>query len=75
MVAPPPGDPSTLFSVAGRRVTVTGGSRGIGYMIARGFAAAGASVLITARKADACAAAAEEIGQVGSCVAVPADVA
>lgn len=75
MAADPPGDPSTLFSVAGKRVLVTGGSRGIGQMIARGFLQAGASVTITARKADACRAAADELSQVGPCQAVPADVA
>lgn len=75
MAADPPGDPSTLFSVSGTRVLVTGGSRGIGLMIARGFLQAGAAVTITARKADACRAAADELGRLGPCQAVPADVA
>ncbi len=79
MVAEPAGDAATLFSVASKRVLVTGGSRGIGYMIAAGFAAAGASVLITARKADACREAAERLSRVASngatVDAVPADVA
>ena len=44
-----------LFAVEGKRVLVTGGSRGIGEMIARGFVEAGARVYITSRKADACA--------------------
>jgi NAD(P)-dependent dehydrogenase (short-subunit alcohol dehydrogenase family) len=74
MAAEDPGDPSTLFSVAGKRVLVTGGSRGIGYMIARGFLAAGATVIISARKADACREAAESLSQVGPCTAHPADV-
>ena len=43
-----------LFGVAGRRAVVTGGSRGIGLMIARGLVAAGAQVVISSRKADAC---------------------
>jgi NAD(P)-dependent dehydrogenase (short-subunit alcohol dehydrogenase family) len=75
MTAEAPGDPSTLFSVAGKRVLVTGGSRGIGEMVARGFLQAGATVLISARKADACRAAADELGALGPCTAVPADVA
>ena len=75
MTAEQPGDPSTLFSVAGKRVLVTGGSRGIGMMIARGFVQAGAEVIISARKADACRAAAAELGVLGTCTAVPADVA
>jgi NAD(P)-dependent dehydrogenase (short-subunit alcohol dehydrogenase family) len=74
MTAEDPGDPSTLFSVAGKRVLVTGGSRGIGYMIARGFVAGGASVVITARKADACREAAASLGELGPCVAHPVDV-
>ncbi|MEZ5078812.1 MAG: SDR family oxidoreductase [Solirubrobacterales bacterium] len=59
-----------LFSVRGRRVLVTGGSGGIGLMLARGFAAAGAEVIVSSRDAEACEAAAAEIGG----VAVPADV-
>jgi NAD(P)-dependent dehydrogenase (short-subunit alcohol dehydrogenase family) len=46
----------------GKTALVTGGSRGIGKSIAREMAAAGAQVMITSRKADACEAAAEEIG-------------
>lgn len=46
--------PSTLFSVTGKNVLVTGGSRGIGLMIAKGFLNAGANVLLTSRSEDAC---------------------
>jgi NAD(P)-dependent dehydrogenase (short-subunit alcohol dehydrogenase family) len=59
-----------LFSVEGKTVLVTGGSRGIGLMIARGFVEAGADVVISSRKADVCARVAAEL----SCAAIPADL-
>jgi 2-deoxy-D-gluconate 3-dehydrogenase len=64
-----------LFSLAGRVALVTGGSRGIGKMIARGFIAQGAKVYITARKAAACAATAAELSKDGGvCIALPIDI-
>jgi NAD(P)-dependent dehydrogenase (short-subunit alcohol dehydrogenase family) len=66
--------PGELFSVEGRTAVVTGGSRGIGFMIAQGLVEAGARVIISARKAEACAAAAEELRRFGSCEALPADL-
>ena len=67
-------DMSELFSLEGRTALITGGSRGIGYMIARGFLAQGARVCITARKQAACDAAAEELSAYGECRSLPADV-
>ena len=63
-----------LFSLQGRTALVTGGSRGIGRMIAAGFLAAGARVYISSRKAAACDQAAAELSAGGPCYALPADV-
>ena len=65
---------STLFSLAGRTALVTGGSRGIGRMIAAGFLQQGAKVYISSRKAAACDAAVAELSALGPCIALPADV-
>jgi NAD(P)-dependent dehydrogenase (short-subunit alcohol dehydrogenase family) len=63
-----------LFSVEGKVTLVTGGSRGIGLMIARGFVEAGAKVYVSSRKADACERVATELSRIGSCTALPADL-
>ena len=63
-----------LFSLKGRVALVTGGSRGIGRMIAEGFLAQGARVYISARKAAACDQTAKELSAFGHCVSLPADV-
>jgi NAD(P)-dependent dehydrogenase (short-subunit alcohol dehydrogenase family) len=70
---------SNLFDVRGKTVLITGGSRGIGLMIARGFVESGATVVISSRKADACAKAVEELSALdtpdpGTVVAFPADL-
>lgn len=63
-----------LFDLSGKVAVVTGGSRGIGRMIAEGFVANGVRTYITARKAPACDATAAELSEVGECVSVPADL-
>jgi len=60
-------DTSKLFSLEGRTALVTGGSRGIGKMIAAGFIAQGAKVYISSRKAEACDETAAELGP--NCIA------
>ena len=65
----------SLFSVSGKVAVVTGGSRGIGAMIASGLVQAGCRVYITARKAAECDAKAAELSAFGECVSVPANLA
>jgi len=68
-------DTTNLFSLKGKTALVTGGSRGIGKMIADGFLAHGARVYISSRKADACKQTAEELSRGGgTCIALPMDV-
>ncbi len=63
-----------LFDLTGKSALVTGGTRGIGMMIARGLLQAGARVVISSRKADACASAQEHLSQFGDVRAIPADL-
>jgi NAD(P)-dependent dehydrogenase (short-subunit alcohol dehydrogenase family) len=65
---------SDLFDVSGKTALVTGGSRGIGLMIARGLVAAGASVIVSSRKSTDVHQAASELAKLGSCEAIPGDV-
>ncbi len=65
-------DTNTLFRLDGRVALVTGGSRGIGRMIATGFVAQGAKVYVSSRKADACEETAAALGP--NCIALPADI-
>ena len=67
-------DMNKLFTLEGRTALVTGGSRGIGKMIAEGFLKAGAKVYISARKAEACNATAAELSAIGPCVSLPHDI-
>jgi len=65
---------SDLFSINGKTALVTGGSRGIGAMIARGYVEAGAKVYISSRKKEVCDEVAAELSKVGTCVSLPADL-
>jgi NAD(P)-dependent dehydrogenase (short-subunit alcohol dehydrogenase family) len=66
----------SLFSIQGKVALVTGGSRGIGLMIARGYVESGARVYISSRTGEVCNQIAEELTEKGSgtCISVPADI-
>ena len=63
-----------LFNIEDKVALVTGGSRGIGYVMAQGLLEAGAKVYITARTSDVCQQAADQLSQYGLCEALPADI-
>jgi len=63
-----------LFSIEGKVALVTGGSRGIGLMIARGFVENGAKVYIASRKAEECEKVAQELSAYGECHGIAADL-
>jgi NAD(P)-dependent dehydrogenase (short-subunit alcohol dehydrogenase family) len=63
-----------LFSIAGKVAVVTGGSRGIGLMIARGFVEAGAKVYISSRKKEVCDQVAAELSKMGQCISLPTEL-
>ena len=65
---------SDLFSIKGKVALVTGGSRGIGLMIARGYVEAGAKVYISSRKKEVCDQVAEQLSKIGECISIPADL-
>ena len=67
---------SDWFSIEGKVALVTGGSRGIGEMIAAGFLQHGATVYISSRKADVCDETASKLQEQfgGSCISIPADL-
>lgn len=63
-----------MFSIAGKIALVTGGSRGIGEMIAHGYLEAGAKVYISSRKRDVCDETARRLSEFGECISIPADL-
>ncbi|MEL6300140.1 MAG: SDR family oxidoreductase [Pseudomonadota bacterium] len=63
-----------LFDVTGKVALVTGGSRGIGEMIAEGYVRNGVKVYISARKAEACDQTAARLSEFGECISIPADL-
>ncbi|HZD53762.1 MAG TPA: SDR family oxidoreductase [Woeseiaceae bacterium] len=63
-----------LFDLSGKVALVTGGSRGIGEMIATGYVAHGVRTYISSRKADACDATAKRLSGRGECISIPADL-
>jgi NAD(P)-dependent dehydrogenase (short-subunit alcohol dehydrogenase family) len=63
-----------LFDLTGKVAVVTGGTRGIGLMMARGLLQAGASVYVSSRKADAGEAAVAELSPHGRVASIPADL-
>ena len=65
---------NNLFSVAGKVAVVTGGSSGIGAMIARGFVENGVKTYITARKLEQLQQTAAELSTWGDCIAIQSDL-
>ena len=64
----------TLFSIKGKTALITGGSRGIGLMIARGYLEAGAKVYISSRKKEVCDETARQLSAIGPCISIPSDL-
>ncbi len=63
-----------LFNISGKVALVTGGSRGIGEMIAEGFVKNGVKTFITSRKAEQCNETAKRLSKFGECISIPADL-
>jgi NAD(P)-dependent dehydrogenase (short-subunit alcohol dehydrogenase family) len=67
-------DVQSLFSIKGKVALVTGGSRGIGLMIARGYVESGAKVYISSRKKEVCDETARRLSEIGECISIPSDL-
>ena len=65
---------NNLFSLSGKVAVVTGGSRGIGAMIARGYLESGVKTYITSRNLDELQATAKEFSEIGECIAIQSDL-
>ena len=65
---------STLFSVSGKIALVTGGTSGIGYMIAKGLVEHGTKTYIIGRNIESCSASAKELSKHGECIGLAADI-
>jgi NAD(P)-dependent dehydrogenase (short-subunit alcohol dehydrogenase family) len=63
-----------LFSIRGKTAVVTGGTRGIGLMIAEAYVRAGAKVYVSSRKADVVAETEAALSELGDCIGIPADL-
>jgi len=63
-----------LFSIRGKTAVITGGTRGIGLMMAEAYVRAGVKVYVSSRKADVCAEVAERLSGHGECIGIPADL-
>ena len=63
-----------LFSIRGKTAVITGGTRGIGLMMAEAYVRAGVKVYVSSRKADVCAEVAARLSEQGACIGIPADL-
>src|SRR3546814_1030624 len=68
-------DARKLFNLEGKTALITGGTRGIGFMIAQGLVQVGVKTYVTSRKAETCEEAEAELRKIGEAYAIPADVA
>ena len=65
---------SNLFSLKGKTILATGGSKGIGLMMSTALIKAGAKVYISSRSQESCDEAAKALSEIGECVSIPYDL-